>query len=48
MLSEQECIKILNDGDVKFSKEEMQHIRDLLTSLAAIEYEQFKIRIQNK
>ena len=41
MLSEQECVKILNDGEVKFSKEEVQLIRDLLTAFATIEYEEF-------
>lgn len=47
MLSEQECIKILNDGDLKFSKDEMLLIRDLLQALATIEYEQF-IKFSNK
>ncbi len=42
MISEQECAKILNDGEVKYSKEEVKLIRDLLIALATIEYENFE------
>jgi hypothetical protein len=42
MISEQECMNILNGGDVRFKIEEVRSIRDLLMSLATIEYEQFK------
>jgi len=42
MISEQECMKILNSGEVKFNLEEIRTIRDLLTSLATIEYEEYK------
>ena len=42
MISEQECMKILNAGEVKFSAEQVKQIRDLLTTLALIEYEQYK------
>jgi len=42
MLNEQECTKILNDGDVKYSHEEVKLIRDLLETLATIEYEFYK------
>ena len=42
MISEQECMKILNAGEVKFSAEQVKQIRELLTTLAMIEYENFK------
>jgi len=42
MISEQECMKILNNGDVRFNIEEVKLIRDLLVSLATIEYEQHR------
>jgi hypothetical protein len=42
MISEQECLKILNQGEVKYSKEEAKIIRDFLITLATIEYEDFK------
>lgn len=41
MISEQECIKILNAGKVKLSAEEVRQIRDLMVDLANIEYEEF-------
>jgi len=41
MISEQDCMKILNAGDVKFSAEEVRQIRDLMVDLAAIEYEDY-------
>jgi hypothetical protein len=39
MVTEIECIKILNNEQVKYSKEQIKLIRDLLISLATIEYE---------
>ena len=47
MISEQECTKILNAGEVKYSAEEVRQIRDLLDSLASIEYEDY-IRQESK
>ena len=41
MISEQECTKILNAGEVKYSAEEVRQIRDLMVGLATIEYEDF-------
>jgi hypothetical protein len=41
MISEQECTKILNAGEVKFSAEEVRQIRDLMVDFATIEYEDF-------
>jgi len=41
MISEQYATKILNDGPVKYSAEEVRQIRDLLVALATIEYEDF-------
>ena len=45
MISEQECMRILNSGDVRFNIEEVRLIRDLLVSLATIEYEQYRENI---
>lgn len=42
MLSEQECIKILNEGEFKFNHEEMLLIREFLNTLALIEFEEYK------
>ena len=42
MISEADCIKILNSSDVKYSKEQAKVIRELLISLATIEYEHQK------
>ena len=42
MINEKDCIKILNDGDMKFSLDESKQIRELIILLATIEYEQFK------
>jgi len=42
MISESEFNKILNEGDVKFTKEEAKQIREFVVALATIEYEQFK------
>lgn len=48
MINEQECTKILNAGERKYSVEEVRQIRELLISLAIIEYEDFKNRNENK
>jgi len=42
MLNERECTKILNEGEYKFSQEQMLQIRDFLTKLALIEFENYK------
>ena len=42
--NEQECTKILNEGEFKFSHEEMLQIREFLTTLALIEFESYKQR----
>ena len=47
MINEQECIKILNEGEFKFTHEEMLQIREFLTTLALIEFESYK-QNQNK
>ena len=44
MISEHEATKILNDGPVKFSAEEVKQIKDLMVALATIEYEDFQRR----
>jgi hypothetical protein len=41
-LNEQECTKILNEGEYKFTHEEMLLIRELITTLALIEFESYK------
>lgn len=41
MIGEQECVKILNSGEVKLSLEEVKSVLSLMTSLATIEYEDF-------
>lgn len=48
MINEQECTKILNAGERKYSAEEVKQIRELLTALAIIEYEDYKNRKENK
>lgn len=48
MISEQECTKILNAGERKYSVEEVKQIRELLTALAIIEYEDYKRKMVNK
>ena len=45
MINEQECTKILNEGEFKFTHEEMLQIREFITTLALIEFDCFK---QNK
>ena len=42
MISEKECMQILNSAEETFTMEEVKLIRDLLVSLATIEYDQFK------
>ena len=42
MLSEQECTRILNSGDIKYTKDEMIIVRGLLVSLAKIEYDVYR------
>ena len=42
MVNEQECTKILNEGEYKFTHEEMLQIRKFLTTLAIIEFEGYK------
>jgi hypothetical protein len=44
MINEQECTKILNEGEYKFTHEEMLQIREFLTTLALIEFESYKQR----
>jgi len=48
MINEQECTKILNAGERKYNAEEVKQIRELLTALAIIEYEDYKNRKENK
>ena len=47
MVNEQECTKILNEGEFKFTHEEMLIIREFITTLAIIEFEGYK-RKQHK
>lgn len=42
MINEQECTKILNEGEFKFTHDEMLQIREFLTTLAIIEFEEYK------
>jgi len=48
MINDQECMKILNTGERKYTVEEVRLIRDLLTKLATIELEDFKTKTNNK
>ena len=48
MINEQECTKILNEGEFKFTHEEMLQIREFLTTLALIEFEEYKKKKHNK
>jgi hypothetical protein len=41
MVNEQECTKILNEGEYKFTYEEMLIIRELITTLAQIEFDSY-------
>ena len=47
MINEQECTKILNEGEFKFTHEEMLLIRELITTLALIEFERYKQNLSN-
>jgi hypothetical protein len=47
MVNEQESTKILNEGELKFTHDEMLLIREFLTTLAIIEFEGYK-RKQHK
>ena len=42
MLGVSECQKILNGGKVRYSKEEIDLLREILYRLAEIEHEQFR------
>ena len=42
VINEQECIKILNEGEFKFTQEEMLQISEFLSTLALIEFERYK------
>ena len=42
MINEQECTKILNGGEFKFTHEEMLLIREFIITLALIEFESYK------
>ncbi len=42
MINEQECTKILNEGKYKFTHLEMLLIRELITTLAQIEFDSYK------
>jgi hypothetical protein len=41
-LNEQECTKILNEGEFKFTPDEMLQIREFITTLAKIEFDCYK------
>ena len=42
VINEQESMKILNEGEFKFTHEEMLQIREFLSTLALIEFERYK------
>lgn len=42
MINEQDSTKILNEGEYKFTHDEMLLIRELITTLAQIEFDSFK------
>ena len=42
MVNEQESTKILNEGECKFTHYEMLLIRELITTLAQIEFDSYK------
>lgn len=44
MVNEQESTKILNEGEYKFTHEEMLLIRELITTLAQIEFDSYKLK----
>ena len=41
MINEKECTRILNQGEEKFTKEEVKLIREFLFQLATIQYEHY-------
>jgi hypothetical protein len=45
MISEKECTQILNTGEEKYTNEEVKLIRDFLISLATIENDQYKQKL---
>jgi hypothetical protein len=47
MVNEQECTKILTEGENKYSHEGMLLMRELITTLAQIEFDNYKLN-QNK
>jgi hypothetical protein len=46
MINEKECTKILNQGQVKFTKDEVKLIRNFLIQLATVEYEQYNTKLK--
>lgn len=42
MINEKECTRILNQGEEKFTKDEVKLIREFLLQLATIQYEHYK------
>lgn len=42
MVNEQDSTKILNEGEFKFTHEEMLLIREFLSTLAQIEFDSYK------
>ena len=42
MVNEHESTRILNEGEYKFTHEEMLLIRELITTLAQIEFDSYK------
>lgn len=42
MLPENECRKILNDGESKIGLDEIRLLRDFMVSLATIEFEMYQ------
>jgi hypothetical protein len=45
MLNQQECNKILNAGERRYSHDEILLIRDFLTTLVIIEFESYKKKV---
>lgn len=41
-MNERESTQILNSGGIKFNNEEVKILRDLMVSLATIEYDQWR------
>lgn len=42
MINEKDSIRILNEGEYKFTHDEMLLIRELITTLAQIEFDSYK------